>query len=190
MSLRVPQARNAAEALAILRAGLSVADVKRAADHMREHAIPGDVEIPVHPNSALGRVRGKVKKTRKSAVESFAVECGMLGLEPVREHMFAKEIGRKWCFDFAWLDCKVAVEIEGLVVRFTKRQTKGGRAYTVAEAGGRHATIEGFKEDCRKYATAALLGWTVLRFEQELVRSGEATKFTLQLLDARRPHGP
>lgn len=127
----------------------------------------------------------KPAKRSKDAAGTFGAQCTAAGLRPERELKFALSIGRKWAFDFAWPAVKVAVEIEGLVPRAVKRKTKQGRAYTVMEAGGRHATMQGFEEDARKYATAALLGWTVLRFNQRLVRNGEALQFTRQLLDTR-----
>lgn len=45
---------------------------------------------------------------------------------PVREYLFAKEIRRKWRFDFAWLDKKIAVEVDG-----NAWQTKGDRKSVV-----------------------------------------------------------
>src|SRR5690606_36413844 len=98
------------------------------------------------------------------------------GLTPfIREYRFARESGRQWRFDFAWPVVQVAVEIEGLVVRKVGGQTV---------LSGRHANIAGFREDCEKYNTAALLGWTVLRFEQSQVKSGRAIDMTLRVLTA------
>lgn len=162
MALRVPQARSAAEALQFLRAG-----------------------IPLPPVPAPSKRKSQSKAKQESAADAFAAACADAGLQPVRELKFALEVGRKWAFDFAWPSVNVAVEIEGLVLRFTKKKRRDGTTYHLPEAGGRHATIDGFKEDCRKYATAAILGWMVLRFEQEMVRNGEALKFTQQLLHAR-----
>jgi len=70
------------------------------------------------------------------------------------EFLFAE--GRKFRFDFAWPEKMLAVEIEG-------------GTYT----RGRHQRPAGFADDCRKYNHAALLGWRVLRFTGDLVRSGE-----------------
>jgi hypothetical protein len=53
---------------------------------------------------------------------------------------------RKWPFDFAILELKIAFEIEGGVW-----------------INGRHNRGSGFIEDCHKYMEAALLGWTVIR---------------------------
>lgn len=83
----------------------------------------------------------------------------------VREHAFALDLGRKWRFDFAHIELKLAVEIEGLVVRRI-----GGQLVCM----GRHANIAGFKADCDKYNTANEFGWHVFRFEQSQVKNGEA----------------
>jgi len=64
---------------------------------------------------------------------------------PVREWKFHDT--RKWRFDFAWPDRKLAVELEG------------GIWINGAHNRGLH-----FTSDCEKYNAAALLGWTVLRY--------------------------
>ncbi len=85
---------------------------------------------------------------------TFLMHCTSYGLYPVREHTFCQ---RKWRFDFAWPDQKIAVEIEG-----------GTRSM------GRHQRHYGFEADCYKYNRAAMLGWRVLRFTTGMVASGEA----------------
>lgn len=65
--------------------------------------------------------------------------------EPEREVRFHDV--RRWRFDFAYIDVKIAIEIEGGV-------------YT----GGRHTRGTGFINDCEKYNTATVMGWRVLRF--------------------------
>ena len=54
---------------------------------------------------------------------------------------------RKWRFDYANFDLKVAVEIEG-------------GAFT----NGRHTRGKGFINDMEKYNKAVELGWVVLRY--------------------------
>lgn len=114
---------------------------------------------------------------RKSAALDFAFQCEQNELPPrATEHRFAKSIGRQWRFDFAFPDYMLAVEIEGLVVR----RIAGEMVCT-----GRHASVQGFREDCLKYASAAVLGWNVIRFEQSQVRARVAIEYTMRVLVAR-----
>lgn len=132
------------------------------------------------PASALPAVRRSSKRT--AAEDLFAFHCRARRLPDFeRNHRFALVIGRRWHFDFAWVKERVAVEVEGLVVRRI-----GGELVCT----GRHASVAGFKEDCIKYATAATLGWHVLRFEQSQVTSGEAIDFTIRMLDRIRRSQP
>lgn len=126
---------------------------------------------------ALGKQQNRAKRQAGSKEDLFAFQCRAHKLPlPARQAMFAKEVGRRWLFDFCWQPYMLAVEIEGLVV-----QRMGGELVV----RGRHASISGFKEDCIKYATAAMLGWTVIRFEQSQVKSGEAIDYTMRCLAAR-----
>ena len=70
-----------------------------------------------------------------------------------------------WRFDFALLEPRIAIEVEGGV--FT---------------GGRHTRGAGYSEDCKKYNMATLYGWRVLRFTTQQVRSGEALKIIEQAI--------
>lgn len=85
-----------------------------------------------------------------------------LAIGMVREHLFCE---RKWRFDFAWPNYRLAVEIEGGVW-----------------TGGRHTRGKGFSEDCVKYNTATSLGWKVLRFTGDHIESGYALAATKDLL--------
>lgn len=112
--------------------------------------------------------------------------------EPDTEHYFAKELGRRWRFDYAWPDRMLALEIEGLVVyrgwvaKLEGKEPKleDGRVTNVLEVKpqlivmGRHASIQGFIDDCEKYAWAAALGWRVLRFAQAQIKD----KFAIDML--------
>jgi very-short-patch-repair endonuclease len=114
-------------------------------------------------------------RAKSKAEEQFALLCKSEHLPPVRRE-FCFAVARRWRFDFAWPDLSVAVEIEGLRKKFVD-----GVPYAI----GRHCTFKGFEEDCIKYANAALLGWTVLRFNQALVRNGTAIALTRPVLIAR-----
>lgn len=64
--------------------------------------------------------------------------------EPTSEYVFAKP--RRWRFDFAWIQHRVALEVEG-----------------GAWSKGAHGRGVHFLSDIDKYNTATLLGWRLLR---------------------------
>lgn len=71
---------------------------------------------------------------------------------------------RKWRFDFAIVDKKIAIEVEGGIWEY-----------------GRHNRAAGFLGDMEKYNEAAALGWRLLRFtpkELLTVKSIELIKKT------------
>ena len=136
------------------------------------------------PEALQEKLFGKVLRPAKKRInvkcieDTFAFQCTTHELPlPKREHLFAQEFGRLWRLDFAWPFWKVAVEIEGL----TAVQARDGSIL----AGGRHASFQGFRQDCEKYARAAILGWSVLRFEKDLVNSGAAVAMTEEMLKAK-----
>lgn len=73
----------------------------------------------------------------------------------VREFAFHTE--RKWRFDYAWPERKIALEIEG-----------------GTWSAGRHTRGKGYENDCIKYSTAAILGWKVIRVTTGMVKDGRA----------------
>lgn len=101
---------------------------------------------------------------------AFQISQERIPQQPVREHRFCPP--RRWRFDFAWTDLKLAIELEGGTF------SKGKKS--------RHTTGSGFNADCEKYNTAALMGWTVLRFDAAMVNSLEALNTTLHALDLLR----
>ena len=66
------------------------------------------------------------------------------GLAPVAEYAFHPK--RKWRFDFAWPDDRVALEVEGGIW-----------------TGGGHTRGSGYLKDLDKYNSAAVAGWRVLK---------------------------
>lgn len=121
------------------------------------------------------RANAKAEKPSKEDLFDFQLRSMMLP-KFERQVMFAKSIGRRWMLDFACSTYMLAIEIEGLVVM---------RINGELIVKGRHASISGFKSDCEKYASAAVLGWTVIRFEQSQVKDGTAIAFTQRVLCAR-----
>lgn len=131
-------------------------------------------QLPLIPSPSDTEDTNAVTRERLSAADLFASQCRLRRLIPFeREFMFAQGMGRKWRADFAWRRYGVLVEIEGLCVR-----RLAGQLVVM----GRHASIQGFREDCIKYASAALLGFTVLRFEQTQVRDKTALDYVTQVL--------
>jgi len=93
----------------------------------------------------------------------FALHCRIEKLSPIAEYQFHPD--RKWRFDFAFVTEKLAVEIEGGIY-----------------SGGRHTRGDGFEKDCEKYNSAVLLGWKILRFSTQSVKSGCAIQMTKLVL--------
>jgi len=133
-------------------------------------------------NDAQIKAQKKSEKEKPEDHFDYAIRSHELPV-CVRQLKFAKEaFGRNWMFDFAWPEYKVAVEIEGLVMRQLRDHRTSEKVWCVY---GRHATITGIKEDMVKYNTAALLGWTLLRFEQSMVKDGQAIAMTMRTLASR-----
>ena len=72
---------------------------------------------------------------------------------------------RRWRFDFAFPLKRVAVEVEGGIYNY-----------------GRHNRPTGMIADMEKYNEAAAMGWTVLRFTPQQVKSGDAINKILKTL--------
>ena len=86
----------------------------------------------------------------------FQALCRSAGLpEPIPEFRFQPP--RRWRFDWAWPDIKLAIEQEGGVW-----------------IQGRHSRGVGMVADMEKYNSAAIAGWRVLRFTPKQMSNGEA----------------
>lgn len=98
----------------------------------------------------IDKTYGSAKKSRQRAKPSqitdiFTVICKTdLKVECVKEYKFHPK--RRWRFDYAIPDHKIALEVEGGVW-----------------TGGRHIRAQGFLGDMEKYNTATLMGWRVFR---------------------------
>lgn len=100
--------------------------------------------------------------TQTNACEFFM----RMGLPcPVVEHPFAKEQGRKWRFDYAWPEHRIALEVEGGVW-----------------IAGRHTRGSGFVKDMEKYNQAAVLGWRVLKVQPRDLCTAETVEMLKQVI--------
>ena len=97
----------------------------------------------------------------KPAAQSEGLALTFLALNrqgvmpPEEEYRFHPT--RRFRFDFAWPEKRVAFEQEG-----------------VTRQGGRHQRVAGYSRDCEKYNLAQILGWVVIRATPKQIASGEA----------------
>lgn len=94
--------------------------------------------------------------SESEAERALAQEIRWLKL-PVASREFRFASPRRWRFDFAWTEHRIAVEVEG-----------------GAFVQGRHTRGLAFEADCEKYNEAALLGWRVLRVTPRQITDGQA----------------
>jgi len=110
----------------------------------------------------------KAKKRIKSndgKIDLFVVLVkNELGLDVVKEHLFHPI--RKWRFDFAILDLKIAIEVEGGI-----------------HTGGRHVRGVGYENDMEKYSVAASMGWKVLRVTPTALMINKTLELLKQTID-------
>lgn len=96
-----------------------------------------------------------VKKVQESKLR-LETAAHLSGLPVwVTEHRFHPT--RRWRFDYAWPDQKIALEVHGGV-----------------HSGGRHNRGVGLTQDREKMNTAACMGWVVIEATAEQVRNGQA----------------
>ena len=104
---------------------------------------------------------------RQNAADSLFAALSSTDLpQPVREYLFAKqELKRLWRFDIAFVDQRVAVEVDG-----------------GSWIGGRHTRGAGFEGDLEKFNAAAELGWSIYRFTTRQVKNGTAMETLKRVL--------
>ena len=88
------------------------------------------------------------KQNKGSGKEVFQMEVILIDQKVEFEKEYVFHPTRKWRFDFAIPEKKIAIEYEGVF--------GGGKS--------RHTTVDGYTGDTEKYNEAAKLGWKVLRY--------------------------
>lgn len=101
--------------------------------------------------------------------------------EPQKEYVFHPT--RRWRIDFAFVEHKVAIEVEGgsfgaLVICGTCKKPvfftrKDGKRIPVRQAG-RHNDPVSYERDVEKYNELALAGWTLIRITPKLIKEHKA----------------
>ncbi|MDC5235394.1 DUF559 domain-containing protein [Acinetobacter baumannii] len=117
--------------------------------------------FPIQKN----KKRRSAKQAREPSVGEVLLATHLrackIGFE--QEYKFHPE--RKWRADFLITGTKILIEVEGGIW-----------------SGGRHTRGEGYIGDMEKYNSAAMMGFTVLRFSTEQVKAGVAIKQIEQLV--------
>ncbi|ENV44194.1 DUF559 domain-containing protein [Acinetobacter schindleri] len=106
------------------------------------------------------KVRSKRPKVKGEKVPNefeakLARELKTLKIEFEQEFKFHPD--RKWKADFHLVDKKILVEVEGGIW-----------------SGGRHTRGKGYIGDMEKYNAATMMGFQVIRFSTDQVKSGHA----------------
>ena len=123
-------------------------------------------------NPKAKAVVNKVKKAQQVDTLHSKVLAQLVGFpDPATELLFHPK--RKWRFDYAWEEQKLALEVHGGI-----------------HSGGRHTRGRGFVEDRAKMNEAALLGWTVIEATPEHIKTGQLRAWLLKAFDQNTNRGP
>ena len=112
-------------------------------------------KAPKRPKTELEKLRAKAKREK---LENEFLWLWKMYWGPNLKHQHKFHETRKWTFDFAHLDTRVAVEIEG-----------------GTWVNGRHNRGQGYADDCEKYNAATALGWKVFRLTSNMINESKIT---------------
>lgn len=109
------------------------------------------------------------KPRKQPKTDIFTSICKSdLKIEVVKEYKFHPT--RKWRYDYAVPEYKIALEVEGGV--WTK---------------GRHTRPQGFLGDIEKYNAGTLLGWRIFRVTPDELYSNKTLNLLKQAISALKP---
>lgn len=117
--------------------------------------------FPVQKN----KKRRSAKQTREPSVGEVLLATHLRACKIGFEQEYKFHRTRKWRADFLITGTKILIEVEGGIW-----------------SGGRHTRGKGYIGDMEKYNSAAMMGFTVLRFSTEQVKAGVAIKQIEQLV--------
>lgn len=109
--------------------------------------------ISVHSGSMPGKTiqfKSKSASEKEEGINKIKAAMTTIGLTFRTEYKFCE--GRRFKFDIAFPEQKIAVEYEGIF------SDKSG-----------HTTLGGYIKDCVKYRMAVMQGWMVLRYTSNCV---------------------
>ncbi|WP_159515976.1 DUF559 domain-containing protein [Acinetobacter sp. 18QD2AZ41W] len=107
------------------------------------------------PKGRSTRPKVKGEKVSNEFEAKLATELKTLKIDFEQEFEFHQV--RKWRADFHLVGKKILVEVEGGIW-----------------SGGRHTRSKGYVGDMEKYNAATMLGYQVIRFSTDQVKSGHA----------------
>ena len=119
----------------------------------------------------------KLPAPKPVGVQHIELVLRSMGVKFENEYQFMQE--RKFRFDIAIPDRKIAIEYEGMEVK-KKVYNPITKKYEIKKSKSGHQTNVGFNEDCEKYNYAVCYGWKLLRFTAW--NYTEATKFLSMLM--------
>lgn len=124
--------------------------------------------ISVEEYKALKPKTNRSAKTKEQAAKlAREVELNLVDLPKYKKELMFHPV-RKWRFDYAWPELKIALEIHGGV-----------------HTNGRHTRGKGFTEDKVKMNSAQLLGWLVIEATTEHVKNGLMLEWVTEAISIR-----
>lgn len=124
-------------------------------------------EATKEPKRGDDKRKGK-KIIREAKIEPFILFVKQeLGIDLIPEHRFHPI--RKWRFDFACLEYKIAIEQEGGI-----------------HTGGRHVRGKGYTNDMEKYSEASVMGWILIRRTPSQMMTGETLELIRRAIELRK----
>lgn len=115
-------------------------------------------KAPKRQKTQLEKERDRARRQRREN-EFLFIWNALNGPALVREHRFHPT--RKWRCDFAHLQTRVIIEIEG---------------GTWSKKKNRHTTGNGYADDREKYNSAQELGWKVFSLTSDMITAKQAER--------------
>lgn len=113
------------------------------------------------------RIKAKPELVTSTSSDMYTALCkANFGVGVVKEFRFHET--RRWRFDYAIPDLKIAIEIDGGVW-----------------VNGRHNRPAGFLGDMEKFNAAASLGWLVLKFTPQNQYKNDSMKLIRDAIGSR-----
>lgn len=136
---------------------------------LQNRVTPRPSPAPTEKPAALPKGSRSRRTQRSEDFEAlFAFQLQAAGAPPwERQYRFAREIGREWRWDFAWPGLRLAVEIQGGIWK---------------RGGGAHSHPLDILRNMEKQNDGALLGWRLLQFSTDQVKSGEGLAYTMTVI--------